>query len=321
MQQEKGRFAPSPSGRLHAGNLLSAMLAWLDARSVGAAVLFRMEDLDPARSRPEYAEAIARDLRRCGLDWDEGWPEPGYAQSERSEIYRAVFEDLREKGLVYPCFCTRADRLAASAPHPGESGPRSCRCARMTRREREALITAGRRPAWRVRVRTEDIAFCDAHYGPYEQKAADIEDFIIRRADGVYAYQLAVTTDDRLMGVTRVVRGRDLLASTPRQIYLLRQMGGTVPVYAHGPLLTEKEHPEGKLSKRLGSCDTEHLLARMTPEALIGELAAACGLLERTEAVRPAELIAAFSWDKITRENIPAPASLAPSALEPDRTL
>ena len=302
---ETGRFAPSPSGYMHMGNLLSMLLAWLDSRALNGEMVFRMEDLDTQRTKPLYAEAIADDLRWLGLSWDRGWPDPAYAQSTRTAIYEDAFRKLQEKDLVYPCWCTRTSRLAvASAPHPGETEhDPGCPCARLTAKERLALEAAGRKPAWKVRVPDRIVTVEDGHYGVFSQNLArDSGDFVIRRADGVFAYQLAVSVDDMLMGVTRVVRGHDLLPSSPKQRWLIEELGGTAPRYCHGPLLTGGGE---KLSKRLGSLSTEELHGSMTPEALLGRLAFLCGLLEREEPVTAEELIPLFSWDKVKKEDIP----------------
>ena len=299
-----GRFAPSPSGYMHMGNLLAMLLAWLDVRALGGRLIFRMEDLDPARSKPEYIEALARDLRWLGLDWDEGFPDPAYAQSRRAELYAEAFGRLREKGLVYPCYCTRAERLAvASAPHEGEAvfDP-GCRCSRMTEAERSEMEKTGRRPAWKIRAPDADIALQDGHYGMViRNPARDGGDFIVRRADGVFAYQLAVSVDDMLMGVTRVVRGRDLLSSAPKQKWLIETLGGTAPQYIHAPLLRSGE---GKLSKRLGSLSTEVLRKTLAPEQVIGRLAHLCGLAETDAPVAARELISGFSWERVKTEDI-----------------
>ncbi len=302
-----GRFAPSPSGYMHMGNLLSMLLAWLDSRSRGGQILFRMEDLDPARSKTEYKAALAEDLRWLGLDWDEGWPSPAYAQSSRADLYEDAFAVLKRKGLLYPCWCTRADRLAAaSAPHPGEAETDAgCRCARLSRREQAALEQSGRRPAWKIRVPDAVVHIEDEHYGPLSQNLArDVGDFIIRRADGVFAYQLAVSVDDMLMGITRVVRGRDLLSSAPRQRWLIETLGGTAPVYCHGPLLSSGQ---GKLSKRLGSLSTQVLRRELRPEELTGRLALLCGLTESNVPLAPRELLPGFDWNRVVRQDILLP--------------
>ena len=299
-----GRFAPSPSGHMHMGNLLAMLLAWLDARALGGRMILRMEDLDPVRTRPEYAAAIADDLAWLGLDWDEGWPDPAYCQSRRTAYYEEAFRTLEAKGLVYPCWCSRAQRLAAAnAPHPGEAvhDPR-CRCAGLSPSERAARIAAGRLPAWKVRVPDETVTIRDGHYGVYaENLAREGGDFIIRRADGVYAYQLAVSVDDMRMGVTRVVRGRDLLSSAPRQAWLIRTLGGTPPEYCHLPLLISSRE---KLSKRLGSQSTQAFRQSWDPRELVGYLACLAGLLPAPEPISPRQLADRFDWDKVPREDI-----------------
>ncbi len=300
-----GRFAPSPSGYLHMGNLLAMLLAWLDCRALGGEMVFRMEDLDPARSKAVYAAAMAEDLRWLGLDWDRGWPEEGYTQSQRTAVYEEAFETLRREDLVYPCWCSRAERLAtASAPHPGEAeADRGCRCAHFSPAEREKLMRGGRTPAWKLRSPDRDLAVLDGHYGRFVRNPArEAGDCILRRSDGIFAYQLAVSVDDMLMGVTRVVRGRDLLASAPLQAWLIETLGGAVPTYCHCPLLTSGN---GKLSKRRGSLSTQELRKTFTPEALVGRLAFRCGLLEREEPVSPRELLAEFSWERVKKEDVP----------------
>ena len=301
-----GRFAPSPSGYMHLGNLLAMLLAWLDCRSQNGEMVFRLEDLDPARSKRVYAEAMAADLRWLGLDWDRGWPaEPACAQSARTEIYETAFQTLLDRDLVYPCWCTRSERLAAaSAPHPGEREFDSgCRCAHLDRAEREVLLRADRRPAWKLRSPDTAITVSDGHYGAFTQNPArELGDFIVRRADGVFAYQLAVSVDDMLMGVTRVVRGRDLLSSAPRQKWLIETLGGQAPDYCHCPLLTGGA---GKLSKRLGSLSTEVLRKEYTPEQITGRLAFLCGLIDRDGPVSARDLLPVFSWEKVRKEDIP----------------
>lgn len=298
-----GRFAPSPSGYLHLGNLLSLLLAWLDIRSLSGRLIFRMEDLDPARSRPEYIRALGEDLRWLGLDWDGGWPDPDYAQSRRSALYEEAFQELKSRGLVYPCWCSRAKRLAAaSAPHPGEAeADGGCRCRFLTEAERRALALT-RPPAWKLRAPDRDITVLDGHYGPFSQNPArDCGDFIVKRADGVFAYQLAVSVDDYSMGVTRVVRGRDLLSSAPRQSWLIETLGGEPPAYCHGPLIASEG---GKLSKRLGSLSTQVLRRELSPQALTGKLARLCGLTDTDAPVTPEELLPLFRWEKVTRKDI-----------------
>ena len=289
-----GRFAPSPSGVMHLGNVFSALLAWLSVRSAGGKMILRIEDLDPDRSKQEYADAIRRDLKWLGLDWDE----ESQPQSRRTEHYRAAFDMLDAKGLVYPCYCTRAQLHAASAPHASDGQtvyPGTCRLLRPEDRP------AGRRPAWRLRVPDETVTFCDGRMGEYSENLLhDCGDFIIRRSDGVYAYQLAVVVDDAGMGVSQVVRGSDLLSSTPRQLYLYRLLGKAAPAFYHVPLLTA---PDGRrLSKRDGDLDLSALRQRYTPEQLIGLLACAAGLQPGPEPVSARALAAQFDWKRVTSE-------------------
>lgn len=301
----RGRFAPSPSGRMHLGNLFAALLAWLDVRALGGEMLLRMEDLDPDRCRPEYTLQLADDLRWLGLDWDLGWSgnAPEYCQSNRTAYYEGAFRKLEASRLVYPCYCSRKELLAASAPHASD-GARiySGRCRTLSPQERTALSKTGRRPAWRVQVPAETIRFDDGNFGAQSERLdSQCGDFILRRSDGVYAYQLAVCEDDGRMGVTRVVRGWDLLSSTPRQIWLLRQLGYAPPTYVHAPLLVA---PDGRrLSKRDRDLDMGILRERYTPEELIGLLAHTAGLIDRPEPIRPYDLVPLFSWGKVGREN------------------
>ena len=295
--QQIGRFAPSPSGRMHLGNVFSAMLAWLSIRSCGGRLVLRIEDLDPDRCRPEYADTLKRDLEWLGLTWDtEQTP-----QSRRSEAYREMFSRLEERGLIYPCYCSRTELHAASAPHASDGTVLYAgTCRNLTPSERAARTKA---PCWRVRVPDEDVSFTDGVQGEYTQNLAHgCGDFILRRADGVYAYQLAVVTDDAEAGVTQVVRGSDLLSSTPRQIWLQRQLGFPKPDYYHVPLLVA---PDGRrLSKREWDLDMGALRERYVPETLLGLLAHACGLLSHSEAVRADELAKEFSWRMVRKENI-----------------
>lgn len=292
-----GRFAPSPSGRMHLGNVFSALMAWLSVRSAGGTMVLRIEDLDPDRCRPEYAEQLKDDLRWLRLDWDtEQTP-----QSRRTEVYRERFERLREMGLVYPCYCSRGELHAASAPHASDGNViYAGTCRDLTEEERAGKT---RRPAWRLIVPDEEFAFHDGLQGEYrENLARECGDFIIRRSDGVYAYQLAVVTDDAEAGVTQIVRGRDLLSSTPRQIYLQRLLGLPTPEYYHVPLLVA---PDGRrLSKREHDLDMGALRERYTPEALLGCLAQLSGLRPTAEPVTAGELADGFSWNFASKENI-----------------
>ena len=283
---------------MHLGNLFTALLAWLSARADGGEFVLRIEDLDPDRSRAEYAEAIRDDLRWLGLDWDREMP----LQSTQTPVYAEQFERLRKRGLIYPCFCTRNELHAASAPHASDG---TLLYAGICRNLTPAQIASQtRKPAWRIRVPEEIISFRDGVFGAVTQNLATAcGDFILRRSDGVYAYQLAVVCDDALDGITQVVRGCDLLPSTPRQIWLGRELGFVQPAYYHVPLLVA---PDGRrLSKRERDLDMEHLRRRYTPEQLTGRLAFLAGLRPEVSAVAPKELAHGFTWGVIHKNDIP----------------
>lgn len=308
-----GRYAPSPSGRMHLGNLCCCLLAWLSAKSQGGKVVLRIEDLDQARCPRKFAELLQQDLDWLGLSADEGGdkggPDGPYYQSERSEIYQQFYDVLWKKGLVYPCFCSRSQLHAADAPHRSDGQVVYAGTCRNLTPEQVAEQSRRRPPAWRVQVPDETIGFTDGHLGYYEENLArDCGDFYLRRADGVFAYQLAVVVDDALMGVTQVVRGADLLSSTPRQLWLYRTLGLQAPEFFHMPLLLA---PDGRrLSKRDGDESLENLQAKYTPEQIIGRLAWACGLQKAPDPRTPAELADGFSWEKVPRQDILLPEGL-----------
>lgn len=287
-----GRFAPSPSGRMHLGNVFSAMLAWLSVRSRNGEMVLRIEDLDPDRCRPEYAETLKDDLRWLGLDWDrEQTP-----QSLRTAAYAREFDKLADQGLVYPCYCTRGELHAASAPHASDGRVLYAgTCRHLTEAQRAGKT---KKPAWRLAVPDRVYGYTDGLQGYYEENlAAACGDFIIRRADGVYAYQLAVVTDDGDGGVTQVVRGMDLLDSTPRQLYLYELLGLKAPEFYHVPLLTA---PDGRrLSKREKDLDLGALRKTHTPEQLLGKLAHLAGVLERPEPASAKEIARVFDWKNV----------------------
>lgn len=283
---------------MHLGNLFTALLAWLSARADGGEFVLRIEDLDPDRSRAEYAEAIRDDLRWLGLDWDREMP----LQSTQTPVYAEQFERLRKRGLIYPCFCTRNELHAASAPHASDGTLLYAgTCRNLTPAQ---IASQTRKSAWRIRVPEETISFRDGVFGAVTQNLATAcGDFILRRSDGVYAYQLAVVCDDALGGITQVVRGCDLLPSTPRQIWLGRELGFVQPAYYHVPLLVA---PDGRrLSKRERDLDMEHLRRRYTPEQLTGRLAFLAGLRPEVSAVAPKELAHGFTWGVIHKNDIP----------------
>lgn len=314
MNPVTGRFAPTPSGYLHLGNLFSSLLAWLSAKSLGGRILLRNEDLDPDRSRKEYALQAQRDLERLGLFWDEGGslggPHGPYDQSLRFDLYSSQLAKLESQGLVYPCFCTRAQLHAASAPHASDGELLYAGTCRDLTRQEIAERSRTRSPALRLRVPEETISFSDLHYGPQQQYLpTDCGDFILRRSDGVYAYQLAVVADDAAMEVTQVVRGRDLLSSTPRQILLYQLLGYSPPEFAHTPLLLA---PGGRrLSKRDGDLSLAGLLeSGWTPRDIVGNLAYLAGLLPEPGPAWPEELLPLFSWEKVPREDVVIPDDL-----------
>jgi glutamyl-tRNA synthetase len=312
VQNPRGRFAPSPTGLIHLGNVWTALLAWLDARQRGGAFVLRMEDLDPDRSRPHYAEQLLHDLRWLGLDWNEG-PDVGgpyapYEQDRRRESYAAALERLIARGLVYRCYCTRAEvRAAASAPH-GNAGHESCpnQCARLVEAEQRARQSSGRRPCLRVRMPDEPVMveFEDLSRGLIREDVTQAAgDFVIRRADGVHAYQLAVVVDDGAMEITHVIRGADLLDSTARQIWLHQLLGYTPPRFGHVPLLVDRDGH--RLSKRHAALAIAELRAAgRRPTEIIGSLAHWAGLTPAIEEVQPRDLIGLLDWTHLPRHDI-----------------
>ena len=332
----KGRFAPSPTGRMHLGNVFAALMSWLSAKSQGGQWLLRIEDLDPQRSHAEYAETLMDDLLWLGLEWDEG-PRIGggngpYWQSQRSDLYEQALRQLQQKGLIYPCTCTRADIMATQAPHEsdgrvvykgtcrpqravrwdvlmsGNGGAKGASPAKeVLRNEAPDAFTAPSAPAaLRLIVPPQplaDVVCHDGHYGEVsENLASHCGDFIVRRRDGAWAYQLAVVVDDALMGVNEVVRGRDLLLSAPQQMYVARLLGYSQPAFAHIPLLINAQGQ--RLSKRDKSLDMGELRSRYTAGELLGKLAHVAGLAPDEGPVTARELIPQFSWTSVPREDI-----------------
>lgn len=309
-----GRFAPSPSGRMHLGNLFCSLLAWLSAHAQGGEILLRVEDLDRERCPEKFSRQLEQDFLFLGLTWQEGGslggPRGPYFQGERSGYYRELLNKLEAQGLVYPCFCSRAQLHSASAPHASDGDPVYTGACRGLSKEEIAEKALSRKPALRLRVPNEAIAFTDGHYGPVSQNLAlECGDFILRRSDGVFAYQLAVVGDDGAMGVTQVVRGRDLLSSTPRQLYLYRLLGLAPPEFYHTPLLLS---PEGRrLSKRDEDLGLDALREKgLSGPDIVGRLAFCAGLLDRPEPARPQELLPLFSWEKVPLEDVCLPRGL-----------
>ena len=298
-----GRFAPTPSGRMHLGNVFAALIAWLSVRSRGGEMVLRMEDLDTQRTSGEFAQILREDLAWLGLDYDRETP----PQSTRAEVYDRYFDILREKGLLYPCYCTRSQLHSVNAPHLSDGTyvyPGTCR--HLSDAQRAAF---DRKPAWRVQVPDKLWVLTDRIQGDYSLNlATDCGDMVVRRADGVYVYQLAVTVDDGEAGVTEVVRGVDLLSSAPRQMYLQELFGFPHPEYAHVPLLVAADGR--RLSKRDRDLDLGELRKRLTAEELIGFLAYSAGLIDQNAPISARELAGEFRWEKLSGDEICIDAKL-----------
>jgi len=308
----RGRFAPTPSGLLHLGNAGTALLAWLQARSQGGEIVMRIEDIDVPRCKPEWAERALQDMRWLGLDWDEG-PDAGgacgpYEQSKRGKGYDEAVERLVAEGRLYPCYCSRADLLgAASAPHglqaEGPAYPGTCRgLSAAERKEREARKT----PSLRFAMPDKPVSFVDDIAGRMAYAAGAGGDFVVKRADGIIGYQLAVVVDDAAMGITDVLRGWDLLDSTLRQLMLAEALGLRAPRYAHAPLLLG---PDGKrLAKRHGDIAIAVLReSGYRPEGIVGLLGWLYGLIDRPESVHARELIPYFKLELIPHGAVTLP--------------
>lgn len=325
----RGRFAPSPSGRMHVGNLFSALLAWLSARSQGGTFVLRLEDIDERCRDARAAALIEDDLHWLGLDWDG----PAVRQTQRMRAYEQALEQLARVARLYPCFCSRADLHAASAPHASDGTPVYAGACRTLTDTEVAERRAHRSPALRIQVPAGNdasctggaacgferqgsvVRFCDGHMGAQTQDlASECGDFIVRRSDGAFAYQLAVVVDDAAAGVSEVVRGSDLVSSTPRQIWLHELLGLPVPRYCHHPLLRA---PDGRrLSKREKSLDVGVLReAGTAPEALVGWLAWCAGLLDEARPVAAAELVDTFSWGRVCCEDVTLASDFLPTAM------
>ena len=311
--QTVGRFAPSPSGRIHLGNMFCSLIAWLSARQKDGKVVLRIEDLDTARCPRRYSLQMQEDLRWLGLNWDIGpgcgGPDEPYYQSERTELYWQAKEKLEEMGVVYPCFCTRGELHAASAPHRSDGQVLYAGTCRNLTPEQVAEKQNYRAPALRLRVPDEEWGFTDGHMGPYRENLAhDCGDFLLCRSDGMFAYQLAVVVDDAAMGVTEVVRGADLLDSTPRQMYLYHLLGLRAPEFYHVPLLLTADGR--RLSKRDADAGLDDLQKRSSAEEIIGKLAYLAGCNPSARPRSPESLLADFVWEKVPKEDICIPEGL-----------
>lgn len=324
MNPPRGRWAPSPTGWLHVGNARTALVAWLSVRAAGGTFLWRLEDLDPPRIVAGTAEGGMEDLAWLGLDWDEG-PDVGgsyapYQQSQRSERYAQALRRLVAAGRLFPCERSRkevAEAAVSSAPHGGDDAregvlpyPKSLRPQRLVPGWFDALTdSSAREPGAALRFLVEDppVTFQDRLFGEITERLDEtVGDFVLRRRDGLWAYQLAVVVDDLEMGVTEVVRGADLLDSTARQIQLFEALGGRAPEWGHVPLVRNAKGE--KLSKRDEALTLRSIRAAgVPPEILVGWMGASLGLLDRAEPCRAEELIPRFSWDRLSREDTTLP--------------
>lgn len=299
----KGRFAPSPTGRMHLGNIYTALLSWLSAKRKGGTWLLRIEDLDPQRSKPEFARLIEDDLAWLGLEWDEGgYDDRHYCQSCRGDIYEEYFRRLRAAGLTYGCRCRRADIMATQAPHQSDGRIVYAGTCRPGTKPPFSADEECQGVATRLFVPDRVISFTDGVCGAQSINLTDYcGDFVLRRADGAWAYQLAVVVDDALMGVTEVLRGDDLLLSTAQQLYLYELLGFEAPAFIHVPLLRNEEGR--RLSKRDRSMSIEELRRRYTPEEITGMAAYRAGLTAEPKAISAKELLEAdglnFPWDSV----------------------
>ena len=298
-----GRFAPSPTGRMHFGNIFAAVLSWLSVHSRNGRWVLRIEDLDPQRSKLEYALRIEDDLAWLGIEPDEGGtadrgPLGPYSQSRRGEFYRRTLRRLEELGLVYGCTCTRADIMATQAPHMSDGRViYSGKCRPSTNPPFGCPTGPGAR---RIYVPDREISFTDGICGPQRVNLAKhCGDFLLQRADGAWAYQLAVVADDAAMGITEVMRGRDLLLSAAQQIYLFELLGMNPPEYVHIPLICNAAGQ--RLSKRDSSESMQELRQRYSPEAILGRVGFCAGLLDRNEECSLSDLLKVYNRDKISR--------------------
>lgn len=285
------RFAPSPTGCMHAGNVFASLMSWLVARRTGGEVVLRIEDLDRGRSRAEYADLAMRDFDFLGLSWDRG----PFFQQGRDSAYRQAFDDIARKARVYPCYCTRADLHAASAPHAGEHAryPGTCRnlSPAQLERARAKAQSQDREAAWRLSVPDASFGAVDLFQGAFQMNLSrECGDFVVRRSDATYAYQLAVVVDDAAQGTNCVVRGCDLLSSTPQQMYLQELLGIAHPLYAHVPLLVA---PDGRrLSKRHADAGLDSLLQRYeTAAGVLGHIAFVAGIIDQDEPASCDDLV------------------------------
>ena len=301
----RGHFAPSPTGYIHLGNVWTAFLAWLQVRQQKGTLILRIEDIDEQRSKPEYTQALLEDLAWLGLDWDEGPGKGGpygpYIQQERYSLYEKALQELQAKHLLYPCYCSRARLQAIGAPHEGEHRLYDGHCYGMPEEQRRQM---DRKPSWRVHVPHVSVSFTDGSYGPFSDYLPRVcGDFVVRRADGLYAYQLAVAVDDGSMGFTHVLRGRDLLSSTAQQVWLMEVLGYTPPSYTHVPMLIDASG--NRLSKRQQGITVRSLRDRgVQADAILSALALAGGLVSERRLYHKGELLRLCNFQTMTTHDI-----------------
>ncbi|MBR1537511.1 MAG: tRNA glutamyl-Q(34) synthetase GluQRS [Treponema sp.] len=301
-----GRFAPSPSGRMHFGNIYACLISYLSAKKSGGRWILRIEDLDRQRCKKEYSELLIDDLHWLGFDWDEG---PGkqdgeiFFQSQRNALYEEFFHRLEGQNLIYDCFCTRSDLFSSSAPHNSDGTPVYLgRCRNLSPEQKELLLQK-KNPTKRIFVPDEVVSFVDGHYGKQEISLfKDAGDFIVRRADGNFPYNLAVVVDDALMGVNEIVRGRDLLSSTHQQLYLYKKLDFKIPEFFHIPLIVNIEGR--RLSKRDKDLDMGFLRANFSREDIIGKIMNLCGFTEKIEKMSLSEAISVFDKEALPKKDI-----------------
>lgn len=290
---------------MHLGNVWTAFLCWLQVRQLGGTLILRIEDIDEQRAKKEFSAALMTDMTWLGLTWDEGpdigGPAAPYIQQERYDRYDKALSALRQKGLLYPCYCSRARLQAIGAPHEGERIIYDGHCFGLSEQER---LQIKKTPSWRVHVPDEHIAFCDGLYGMHEEYLPETcGDFVVRRADGLYAYQLAVSADDGVMGITHVLRGRDLLSSTAQQIWLIRLLGYEAPQYTHVPMLIDCSGH--RLSKRQHGITVRQLReSGVDRDSMLSYLAYKGGLVRELKRYRLEELIHYGSLSTLRKTDI-----------------
>ncbi len=301
----RGRFAPSPTGYMHLGNAWTAFLCWLQIRQAGGTLVLRIEDNDEQRSKPVFRSALLEDLHWLGLHWDEG-PDIGgaygpYCQQKRYDLYDAALERLQRQEHLYPCYCSRSRLQAIGAPHAGEHSVYDGHCYTLTPEERHHMT---KKPSWRIHVPAQTITFTDGVYGSQKSYLpTSCGDFVVRRADDMYAYQLAVSVDDGMMGITHVLRGRDLLSSTAQQIWLISLLGYVPPVYTHGPMLVDENG--FRLSKRQHGLTIRQMRDEsIASETILSYLAWQGGLVSEQRVYSLDELVHSCDLTKLGRDDI-----------------